>query len=141
MYEKDAAPSSAATANEDAVPQTTDDNSTSSDSIGGDLKTNLRPSVEEENGRDMSRCPICQFIEAGECKVQHQTWVQCRTEAKAAGKDYIEECQDHFKAFLQCAIEHRDYYEPFLEMLGGMSDEEGGNKTEAQDRKDGNEQQ
>lgn len=30
-----------------------------------------------------------------------------------------------FKAFLQCAFDHREYYEPFLEMLGGMPDDEG----------------
>ncbi|GFR52876.1 hypothetical protein Agub_g15507 [Astrephomene gubernaculifera] len=79
---------------------------------------------EEGAGDDLSRCPICQFIEAGECKSQHQEWVACRSQAKAAGLDYIDECQDHFKTFLQCAIEHRDYYAPFLEMLGGLSEEE-----------------
>ncbi|GIL79472.1 hypothetical protein Vretimale_18323 [Volvox reticuliferus] len=140
MHEKDAAPSSSATVNEETGPQTTDVSSASSDFIGGESKTDLRPAGDAENGEDMSRCPICQFIEAGECKVQHQTWVQCRNEAKAAGKDYIEECQDHFKAFLQCAIEHRDYYEPFLEMLGGMSDEEDDNETGARENKDGSEQ-
>ncbi len=29
-----------------------------------------------------------------------------------------------FKAFLQCTLVHRDYYEPFLEMLGGLEAEE-----------------
>lgn len=26
----------------------------------------------EGNDEDLSRCPICQFIEAGECKAAHQ---------------------------------------------------------------------
>ncbi|KAG2484791.1 hypothetical protein HYH03_016444 [Edaphochlamys debaryana] len=87
-------------------------------------------------GGDPSRCPICQFIEAGACKEAHQDWVACRDEAKAAGKDYIDECQDRFKSFLQCAIDNRDYYEPFLEMLGGLPEPgergEGGEAGEAE---------
>ncbi|KAG2427242.1 hypothetical protein HYH02_014646 [Chlamydomonas schloesseri] len=74
----------------------------------------------EGEDSDLARCPICQFIEAGECGDAHKEWVRCRGEAKAAGKDYIDECQDKFKTFLQCAVTHRDYYEPFLEMLGGV---------------------
>ncbi|KXZ44806.1 hypothetical protein GPECTOR_62g921 [Gonium pectorale] len=63
-------------------------------------------------------------------------WTACRNEAKAAGKDYIDECQDHFKSFLQCALDHRDYYEPFLEMLGGLTDEEEGREeAEAEEAK------
>lgn len=31
-----------------------------------------------------------------------------------------------FKSFLQCTLQHRDYYEPFLEMLGGLGEEEEG---------------
>ncbi|KAG2423552.1 hypothetical protein HXX76_015194 [Chlamydomonas incerta] len=95
--------------------------------------TEPEPSAPAENGEeggepDPARCPICQFIEAGECGGTHKEWVACRDEAKAAGKDYIDECQDKFKAFLQCAVTHRDYYAPFLEMLGGVpgpEDEEG----------------
>ncbi|PNH04503.1 hypothetical protein TSOC_009330 [Tetrabaena socialis] len=146
-----------------------------------ELEPVSRTEGDEEGGEGgEGGCPICQFIEAGECGGAHKAWTACRrqadahravrggatrcgtvrhgaamlcdavlccavlcgavrhgaarcgtawtacrNEAKAAGKDYIEECQEHFKAFLQCALEHRGYYEPFLEMLGGLPPGEG----------------
>ncbi|GLC36786.1 hypothetical protein PLESTB_000783100 [Pleodorina starrii] len=121
----EAAPSSATTTAEAAAQEAPQADPAASEPPEAAPSTTTDSAGEEGAEGDLSQCPICQFIEAGECKVQHQTWVACRTEAKAAGKDYIEECQDHFKAFLQCAIDHRDYYEPFLEMLGGLPEDEG----------------
>ncbi|KAF5840433.1 hypothetical protein DUNSADRAFT_16666 [Dunaliella salina] len=63
-------------------------------------------------------CPLCHFIEAGPCKVPHEEWVSCRKNAKEQKKDYVTECSETFRTFLQCTLEHDDYYQPFLEMLG-----------------------
>uniref|UniRef100_A0A7S0UTC3 GCK domain-containing protein n=1 Tax=Polytomella parva TaxID=51329 RepID=A0A7S0UTC3_9CHLO len=81
-----------------------------------------------------SKCPICEFIEGGACKDQHQEWMACMTEAKANDKDYIDECQHLFVDFVQCAIKNSDYYEPFLNMFLTMGDSESDSKEETGDK-------
>lgn len=64
-----------------------------------------------------------------------QVWVACREKARADGVDYAEECQETFKAFLQCCFNNVDYYEPFLDSMGIAEDALVESKDEEQEAK------
>ncbi|GAX83435.1 hypothetical protein CEUSTIGMA_g10860.t1 [Chlamydomonas eustigma] len=77
------------------------------------------PSTTAGDQQEGEKCPICLFIEAGDCGNQHKEWTACREEAKRKGDDYVEVCHEQFKTFMQCAMDNAEYYEPFLNMLFG----------------------
>eukprot|EP00877_Chromochloris_zofingiensis_P013491 jgi/Chrzof1/8396/Cz03g09040.t1 len=104
--------------------------STDTQQSNGSL-SQLPPEDDEES------CPICQFVEAGPCKEEHQAWGACRKAAQTNNKDFVEECKHHFKRFFECMMAHEEYYSPFLEMFGvprptGADSDDGAQPTESQ---------
>eukprot|EP00798_Chlamydomonas_sp_ICE-L_P026847 gene26847-4450_t len=42
-------------------------------------------------------CPICEFIEAGDCGELHKDWVKCREDSKKEGGDFVDDCHESEK--------------------------------------------